>query len=191
MAKIWIAIFFQLINLNDNVGIFIQVTLRFLDMSPTYTLIQWGRTTYICISKLTIIGSDNGLSPGRHQAIIWTIARILLMNASSAKWRPSCLGLIELSEHYSLDNGWLQDSQWAMIRINNDLNSTVSYCVTRTQWVNNCKTIRFQQKHFCDKSIPTVLKLLQAICSADAKGFVTNILTHLPLVPHICVGELG
>ena len=35
--------------------------------------------THICISKLTIIGSDNGLSPGRCQAIIWTNARILLI----------------------------------------------------------------------------------------------------------------
>ena len=26
-------------------------------------LTQWGRVTYICISRLTIIGSDNGLSP--------------------------------------------------------------------------------------------------------------------------------
>ena len=29
-------------------------------------------TLYICVSKLTIIGSDNGLLPGRRQAIIWT-----------------------------------------------------------------------------------------------------------------------
>ena len=29
------------------------------------------------VSKLTIIGSDNGLSPGRRQAIIWTNAGIL------------------------------------------------------------------------------------------------------------------
>ena len=29
------------------------------------------------ISNLTIIGSDNGLSPGRRQAIIWTNACIL------------------------------------------------------------------------------------------------------------------
>ena len=29
--------------------------------------------------KLSTIGSDNGLSPGRHQAIIWTNARILLI----------------------------------------------------------------------------------------------------------------
>ena len=35
-------------------------------------LIHWGRVTHICVSKLTIIGPDNGLSPGRRQAIVWT-----------------------------------------------------------------------------------------------------------------------
>ena len=40
---------------------------------------HWGRVTHICVSKLTIIGSDNGLSPGRRQAIIWTNAGILLI----------------------------------------------------------------------------------------------------------------
>ena len=73
--------------------------------------------THICVSKLTIIGSDNGLSPERRQAIIWTNAGILLigplgtnfseiltgiqtfsfkkmhLKMSSAKWRPFCLGL--------------------------------------------------------------------------------------------------
>ena len=33
----------------------------------------------ICLSKLTIIGSDDGLSPGQHQAIIWTNAGILFI----------------------------------------------------------------------------------------------------------------
>ena len=68
-------------------------------------LSHWGRMTHICVSKLTIIGSDNGLSPGRWQAIIWTNAGILFighlgkkfsetrMKMSSAKWRPFCLGL--------------------------------------------------------------------------------------------------
>ena len=28
--------------------------------------------THICVIKVTIIGSDNGSSPGRRQAIIWT-----------------------------------------------------------------------------------------------------------------------
>ena len=37
--------------------------------------------THICISKIVIIGSDNGLSPGRRQAIIWSNAGILLIRA--------------------------------------------------------------------------------------------------------------
>ena len=34
---------------------------------------------HICVSKLTIIGSDNGWLPARHQAIIWIKAGILLI----------------------------------------------------------------------------------------------------------------
>ena len=37
------------------------------------------RVTHIYVSELTIIVSDNGLSPGRRQAIIWTNAGILLI----------------------------------------------------------------------------------------------------------------
>ena len=48
-------------------------------MSRCHALTHWGRVTHICVRKLTIIGSDNGLSPGRRQAIIWTNDRILLM----------------------------------------------------------------------------------------------------------------
>ena len=79
-------------------------------------LTHWGRVTHICVGKLTIIASDNGLSPGQRQAIIWTNAGILLigplgtnfneiligihtfsfmimrLKMSSAKWRPFCLG---------------------------------------------------------------------------------------------------
>ena len=39
----------------------------------------WGRLMHICISKLTITGSDNGLSPGQCHAIIWNNAGILLI----------------------------------------------------------------------------------------------------------------
>ena len=82
---------------------------------------HWGRVTHICVSKLTIIGSDNGLAPGRRQTIIWTNDGILLigpigtnfseiliiiqtfsfekmhLKISSAKWRPFCHGLNVLS----------------------------------------------------------------------------------------------
>ena len=43
------------------------------------SLTHWGRATHICVSKLNIIGSDNGLSPDWRQAIIWTNAGILLI----------------------------------------------------------------------------------------------------------------
>ena len=42
-------------------------------------LTHWSRATHICVSKLTIIDSDKGLSPGRCQAIIWTNDGILLV----------------------------------------------------------------------------------------------------------------
>ena len=85
-------------------------------------LTHWGRVRHICVSNVTIIGSDNGLSPGRRQAIIWTNAGILLIgplgtNFSeilveihtfwlnkmpskmlSGKWRPFCLGLNVLND---------------------------------------------------------------------------------------------
>ena len=42
-------------------------------------LTHWGWVTHKCVGNLTIIGSDNGLSPGRRQAITWTNAGILLI----------------------------------------------------------------------------------------------------------------
>ena len=51
----------------------------FMCSSRSINLTHWGRVTHICVSKLTIIGLDNGLSPGRCQAIIWTNAGILLI----------------------------------------------------------------------------------------------------------------
>ena len=39
---------------------------------------HWGWVTQISLSKFTVIGSDNDLSPIRRQAIIWTNAGILL-----------------------------------------------------------------------------------------------------------------
>ena len=44
-------------------------------ISVTY----WCRVTYICVSKIIIVGSDNGLSPAWHHAIIWNNAKILLL----------------------------------------------------------------------------------------------------------------
>ena len=49
-------------------------------------LTHCGRVTHVSVGKLTIIGSDNGLSPGRRQAIIWTNAGILLIGPLRTKF---------------------------------------------------------------------------------------------------------
>ena len=47
--------------------------------SANLELTHWGRVTHICVGNLTIIGSDNGLSPDRRQAITWTNVGISLI----------------------------------------------------------------------------------------------------------------
>ena len=57
----------------------ILLTTWFMILYIIFFLTHWGRVTHICIGKLTMIGSDNCLSPGRRQAVIWTHAGILLI----------------------------------------------------------------------------------------------------------------
>ena len=90
---------------------------KWICLTTTCVLTHWGRVTHICVGKLTIIGSDNGLAPDRRQAIIWTndgklligpigtnFSEILIeiltfsfkkmhLKVLSAKRRPFCLGL--------------------------------------------------------------------------------------------------
>ena len=97
-------------------------------------LTHCGRMTHICVGKLTIIGSDNSLSPERRQAIIWTNVGILLvgplgtnsneiliaiqtfsfkkmhLKISSAKWRPFCFGLDVLKCLALLQSRWRQSA---------------------------------------------------------------------------------
>ena len=58
-------------------SIYLYISIRVVGRIKYLT--HWGRVTHICVGKPTIIGSDNGLSPGRRQAIIWTNAGILLI----------------------------------------------------------------------------------------------------------------
>ena len=54
----------------------------------------------------TITGSDNDLSPGRHQAIIWTNAKLL-----GAYNNTHSLRLIELIEH----KRWVIELSWVNV----------------------------------------------------------------------------
>ena len=55
-------------------------------------LTHWCRATHICIGNLTIIGSDNGLSPWRRQAIIWTNAEIVFIKPLGTNFSEILIG---------------------------------------------------------------------------------------------------
>ena len=56
-------------------------------------LTHWDRVTHICVGNLTIIGPDNGLSPGRRQAIIWTNVGILLIGPLGTNFGEILIGI--------------------------------------------------------------------------------------------------
>ena len=73
-------------------------------------LTHCSRVMHICISKLTIIGSHDGLSPGRCQAIIWTNDGILLIRALGTNFSETLskihiLSFKKYSLKYHLRNG--------------------------------------------------------------------------------------
>ena len=120
-------------------------------------LTHWGRVTHICVGKLTIIDWDNGLSPERRRANIWTNAGILLigtlgtnsieilseihtfslkkmhLKTSSAKRRPFCIGLnvLTMAGDISWDGHRIPDKAYQTNRIN----GIVVWCIgARMQW---------------------------------------------------------
>ena len=104
--------------------------------------------THICVNKLTVMGSGNGLSPGRRQAIIWTSAgkvfigpfgtnfsqilsgiqtfsfKKMHFNMSSAKWRSFCLGLNVLKS----------SAKWQPLCLGLDVSNTV-LIIPRSTWI--------------------------------------------------------
>ena len=75
-----------------------------------------------CVGELTIIGSDNGLSPGRRQAIIWTNAGILSTGPLGTNFSEI---LIEIYT-FSLKKIAFENVFWKMAAI-----------LPQPQWVNS------------------------------------------------------
>ena len=59
---------------------------------------------YICVSKLATIGSDNVLSPGRRQAIIWTNAGILLIGSVGTNFGEILIGIYKVTLKNAFEN---------------------------------------------------------------------------------------
>ena len=150
--------------------------------------------THICVGNLTIIGPDNGLSPGQCQAIIWTNAGMLLiglcgtnfsdiligihtfsfkkihLKMSSAKWRPFCLGLNVLILCWS--------------------KCLMSYGITKPQWVDNPQSQKYMKsqnfendiQHFhCDFTLRNAQIYFYNPCFICLKTYFTLYLENLKL----------
>ena len=134
---------------------------------------------HTCVSKLTIIASGNGLSPGRHQAIFWTnveycqlalgnklqwnFIRIhtfsikkMSLKMSSAKWRLSRRGPNVLSEHrpvFMLFCGLLH--VWGNVKI---CIPDKMRCLLRVQCHRERLVNQLMRKHTSFESEPTNIK---------------------------------
>ena len=141
--------------------------------------------THICVGNLSIIGPDNGLSPGRCQAIIWTNAGILLigpwwtnfceilitiqafsfkkmdLKMSSVKRRPFCLGL-----------NVLRMVEWAhrlQLWSTHHWPNNTTPCGRHFQvhfWINICILIKISLNYICKG--PIVNNRQQTIISTNA-----------------------
>ena len=126
--------------------------LEYFDTSLTH----WDRVTYKCVSKQTTTSSDNGLSPDRRQAIIWTNVGILLivplgtnfseilieiytfsfnkmhLKMSSGQCLPFCLGLNVLKMY----RWW---NEFGVIRgvIRQKIGLSCSHMRRVTDWLNS------------------------------------------------------
>ena len=166
-------------------------------------LTHWGRVTHICVGNLTIIVSENGLSPGRHQAIIWTNAGILFigpigtnfseiliriqtfsfkkmhLKMSSAKWRRFCL-CHNVLKGYQIEvkTKWLAFCQWHFQR----------YFIKRKFFYLN---YNFTELFFPRGPNDNNSVMWMGWQQPGNKPLHRPMLTHLPLVLHICISELG
>ena len=142
------------------------------------------------VSKLTIIGSDNGLSPDRRQAIIWTNAELLFigpwgtnfseilieiltfsfkkmhLKMSSGKCRPFCFGLNVLSRFLTSLRYWR--AVFDMMA-----NNAQNYLIGVGTWISNITL------WICAYSVMFIILLLCYIICLGLLGWLWNTLQQL------------
>ena len=139
-------------------------------LSFKFLLTQWGRVAHICISKLTIIGSDNGLSPGRRQAIIWTNAGILLIrhsgtNVSEILSKIHIFSFKKMSWKLSSTN---MTKWWQFCLVLNVLSYCTKFCTMMSQ------------QPCCHGAMNQVQKFIVSGCQGiELKTFITHFQSNL------------
>ena len=179
-------------------------------MKQTKPLTHLGRVTHICVGKLSIIGSDNGLSPERRQSIIWTNTGIFLigplgtnfseilieiltfsfkkmrLKVSSAKWRPFCLGLNVLPHwriYASVHHHWFRWWLMACSSSKHYLRQILGSCYSYSR---KNMSVKFEWKvnnsHSRKKDIWNVGPKFRPFCSGR------NVLKHINSMNHDNMG---
>ena len=152
--------------------------------------------TYVCISKPASIDSDNGLSPIRRQAIIWTIVELLLIVFHwsltwkyPTQWRTACLGLnILIFTHWGLntlrprqDGRHFADDTFNRIFLNDNvrISSKISLKFVPNGPINNS---------------PSLVKIMAWRRSGDkplSEPMMVSLLTHICVTRPQCVNKLA
>ena len=110
--------------------------------------------THICVGKLTIIGSDNGLSPGRRQAIIWTNAGILLIEPLGTNFSEILIGIQIFS--FTKMPLKMSSAKWRLFGLGlNDLTTPPS-----GQWVNSMRPSEACMRHQSRQSLVQIMVCL-------------------------------
>ena len=157
--------------------------------------------THICVSKLAIIGSDNGLAPTRRQAIIWTNAGVLLIRTSGTNFTEILRKIRTLSYkniHVEMSSLKLRPFCpclnmiffWGILRVQ-FRSSVVSAMLECLLWVpNQSEVLRLHFKsrlQFCllilDHDISSVYRYLLLL--RDRNNYTTGILINI--VIRICM----
>ena len=111
-------------------------------------LTHWGRVTHICVSKLAIIVSDNGLSPGRRQAIIRTNARILLIRPLGTNFNEMLIEIVTFSFMKNAFESDICEKAFILSRpqcVKNWYKTAKRLCY----WVNYCRETNWSHMRPC------------------------------------------
>ena len=95
----------------------------------------WGRVTHISVGKLTTIGSDNGVVPGRHQVIIWTSAGILLIGPLGTNFSEILIGIQTFS--FKKMHLKMSSAKWRLFRLSLSINLHRLISAAIGRWVTS------------------------------------------------------
>ena len=140
-------------------------------------LTHWGRMTYICFSKLTIIGSDNGLLPSWYQAFIWTNAGILLIGPLETNFNEILYQnpYIYIQENAFVYGVWKMTAimSWPQhVNLREIWPCTFSY--SRNHYQNILKLVLVWNRRF---TVDIIITNLHAIFTLDEQVFVSTLLS--------------